>query len=160
VGRGGFSSPVGVVTTPVAFFIFCKSSCRHAAQRQPVASAGIGPCGNSAHQQFPSGWQIIAASQRAHRVSIRQLSPVVCCARAVFICAAPRPSSPARVETLKDSSFAAPPNTSSARLADASADLWQTRCLRGMVFCAAVTRPAPHIHTAHSWRDSTETLLP
>jgi len=30
----------------------------------------MGPCGNSAHQQSPSGLQLIGASQRAHRVSI------------------------------------------------------------------------------------------
>ena len=39
-------------------------------------NAGIGPCGNSAHQQSPSGLQLMAASQRAHRVSITLFSLV------------------------------------------------------------------------------------
>ena len=50
-------------------------------QRHPVASlafkTGIGPCGNSAHQQSPSGLQFMGASQRAHRVSITLFSLVV-----------------------------------------------------------------------------------
>jgi hypothetical protein len=36
----------------------------------PAGTTGIGPCGNSAHQHPPSGLQLIAASHRAHRVSM------------------------------------------------------------------------------------------
>ena len=45
-----------------AAFIFLR---RQARQRQPVdcvSAAGMGiTCGNSAHQQPPSGWQVIGA---------------------------------------------------------------------------------------------------
>src|ERR1700687_1519263 len=42
---------------------------RQSRHRQPPVSVGIGPCGSSAHQQFPFGLQVIGALQRAQRVS-------------------------------------------------------------------------------------------
>src|ERR1700676_1907991 len=48
-------------------------SCRQVRQRQPadgVSAAGMGmTCGNSAHQQPPSGWQFIGALHWLQRVS-------------------------------------------------------------------------------------------
>lgn len=37
---------------------------------EPLVITGIGALGNSAHQQPPSGMQVMAAPQRAQRVSI------------------------------------------------------------------------------------------
>jgi hypothetical protein len=63
----------------------CRSNPRSCSSRQfrhrhPVFSsafnAGIGMGGNPAHQQPPSGLQLMAASQRAHRVSIAPFSLV------------------------------------------------------------------------------------
>lgn len=58
----------------LAAFIFSR---RHARQRQPVgcaSAAGMGmTCGNSAHQQPPSGWQVIGALHWAQRVSTGKL---------------------------------------------------------------------------------------
>jgi hypothetical protein len=68
---------------------------------------GTGPCGNSAHQQFPSGSQVMTAPHCAHRVSIQRLS---------IIAALEQMGWPFRAQ------------------ADAALDLWQTQCLRGMVF--------------------------
>jgi len=57
-----------------AAFIF---STRQVRQRQPVdcgSAAGIGMTwGNSAHQQPPSGWQVIGALHWAQRVSTAKL---------------------------------------------------------------------------------------
>jgi hypothetical protein len=38
--------------------------------RQPVASAGMEPCGRSAHQQFPSGLQVIGQEQFEQHISM------------------------------------------------------------------------------------------
>jgi hypothetical protein len=63
----------------------CRSSPRSRSSRQfrhrhpvfsPAFKAGIGPGGNSAHQQSPAGLQLMAASQRAHRVFIAPFSLV------------------------------------------------------------------------------------
>ena len=57
----------------LAVFIFCR---RQGRQRQPVDldSAGIGSaCGNSAHQQLPSGWQVMGALHWEQRVSTGRL---------------------------------------------------------------------------------------
>jgi hypothetical protein len=53
-------------------FIF---SSRQVRQRQPAdcASAGIGRCGSSKHQQPPSGWQVIAEPHLAQMVCIKKL---------------------------------------------------------------------------------------
>ena len=57
-----------------AAFIFSRRQVR---QRQPVdcgSAAGIGMTwGNSAHQQPPSGWQVIGALHWAQRVSTGKL---------------------------------------------------------------------------------------
>jgi hypothetical protein len=56
-----------------AAFIF---SSRHARQRQPgcASVAGMGmTCGNSAHQQPPSGWQAMGALHWEQRVSTEKL---------------------------------------------------------------------------------------
>src|ERR1700730_4269248 len=62
-----------------------RSSCPNCSTRQfrqrhpvvaPAFSTGIGPCGNSAHQQSPSGLQLMGAPQRAHRVSMTLFSPI------------------------------------------------------------------------------------
>ena len=42
---------------------------RQFAQRHPFPSVGIGTCGSSAHQQPPSGRQVMAAPHCAQRVS-------------------------------------------------------------------------------------------
>ena len=57
-------SPEGAVP---AAFIFSR---RHARQRQPVdcASSGRGRWGSSAHQQPPSGWQVMGALHFTQRV--------------------------------------------------------------------------------------------
>jgi hypothetical protein len=57
----------------LAAFIFSR---RQGRQRQPVDldSAGIGSaCGNSAHQQLPSGWQVMGALHWEQRVSTGRL---------------------------------------------------------------------------------------
>jgi hypothetical protein len=43
---------------------------KHFSQRHPSSSEGMGTtCGNSAHQQPPSGWQVMAAPHCEHRFS-------------------------------------------------------------------------------------------
>lgn len=63
----------------------CRSCFRSCSTRQfrhrhpavsPAFKTGIGPGGNSAHQQPPSGLQLMGASQRAHRVSMAPFSPI------------------------------------------------------------------------------------
>jgi hypothetical protein len=55
-------------------------SSRQFRHKHPVVSpafkTGTGPCGISAHQQSPSGLQLMSASQRVHRVSITPFSPI------------------------------------------------------------------------------------
>jgi len=46
-----------------------KSCSRQRRQRQPPVWGGERRGGSSAHQQFPSGWQVIGELQRAQRVS-------------------------------------------------------------------------------------------
>src|SRR6266403_505289 len=50
-----------------------RSFKRQSRQRQLSVSVGIGPCGSSAHQQFPFGLQIIGALHREQRVSMRTI---------------------------------------------------------------------------------------
>jgi hypothetical protein len=86
-----------------------SSFLRQSGQKHPFASAGIGPCGNCAHQHSPSGLQVIGALHRAQRVST-----------AAIISQWPRCK-----------------RRRAAARADALRDLWQTECLHGTVFCTA-----------------------
>jgi len=60
-----FSEPLGFEDS--AAFIF---SSRQVRQRQPLdsASAGMGRCGSSKHQQLPSGWHVISEPHCEQRV--------------------------------------------------------------------------------------------
>jgi hypothetical protein len=42
----------------------------------PFESTGIGPCGNSLHQQFPTGLHSITAPHLLHLVSIDSIIPL------------------------------------------------------------------------------------
>jgi hypothetical protein len=86
-----------------------SSFLRQSGQKHPFAFAGIGPCGNSAHQHPPSGLQVIGALHRMQRVSTAAI--ISQCSRNKRRRTAPR--------------------------ADALRNLWQTECLHGTVFCAA-----------------------
>lgn len=63
-------------STPSSRSCFSKQLRHKHPVFSPAFNTGIGPCGNSAHQQSPSGLQFMGASQRAHRVSITLFSLV------------------------------------------------------------------------------------
>jgi hypothetical protein len=87
-----------------------SSFLRQSGQKHPFASVGIGPRGNCAHQHSPSGLQVIGALHRTQRASTAAIiSHSSRCKRKRIV-----------------------------RRADALRDLWQTECLHGMVFCAAL----------------------
>jgi hypothetical protein len=86
-----------------------SSFLRQSGQKHPFTSAGIGPCGNCAHQHSPSGLQVIGALHRTQRISTAAII----------------------------SQWSRSKRRRTAARADALGNLWQTECLHGTVFCAA-----------------------